>query len=162
VFDALPRNNGWMVIASMERQKQCSHMSAATKVQNIGICVAKTLPTVLAFAFLFFTEILRPFELTRISSKFQRALLAFARAEPQNGSIILDVHHTRASWEIVTAKRAFSGFGHRRFLFDNLITCFLSVDFLGFSLGFSQHQNVLNSHWSFDISRYNSTLFSSF
>jgi hypothetical protein len=66
----------------------------------------------LGFSFLFFTEIFCPFELARVSSKLQRALFAFAGAEPQEGSIVFDVHHARAGWEFVTAKRAFSGFRH--------------------------------------------------
>ena len=59
---------------------------------------------VLGFSFLFFAVIGCPFELARVPSKFQRALFAFARTEPQKGSVIFDVHHTCAGWEIVTAK----------------------------------------------------------
>jgi hypothetical protein len=35
---------------------------------------------------------------------------------------------------------------------------FLSGDFLCFSFGFAEHQNVLNTHWTLDVSRYNATL----
>jgi len=66
----------------------------------------------LAFSFLFLTEILGPLELARVSSKFQRALFTFARAEPQESAVVFYVHHACASWEIVTAERAFSWFWH--------------------------------------------------
>ena len=66
----------------------------------------------LPFSLLFLAEVLCPFELSRVSSKKQGTLLTFARTEPQDGSVVLDVHHACACWEFSPAKRAFSGFRH--------------------------------------------------
>jgi hypothetical protein len=58
----------------------------------------------LGFAFLFLAEILCPLKLTSVSFEVKRALLAFARAEPEDRPIILNIHLTCACWEIATAK----------------------------------------------------------
>jgi hypothetical protein len=58
----------------------------------------------LSFSFFFFAEISCPFELSRVPSKIQRALSAFACAEPQDRSIIPDVHHSCTCWKFAAAK----------------------------------------------------------
>ena len=109
------------------------------------------------FAFFFLAEILRPLQLPRISAEAQRALLAFSRAEPENRPVVLDVHHACASWEISSAKRAFSRFRH-----SLQLRIFLSGDLLCFAFCFSEHQDVLNSDWTFNVSGYNASFVSSF
>jgi len=66
----------------------------------------------LGFALFFFAEVLRPLQLSSIPAKVERALFAFVRAEPQDRSVVLDVHHACAGWEVGAAKRAFSRFRH--------------------------------------------------
>jgi hypothetical protein len=58
----------------------------------------------LGFAFFFFAEVRCPLKLARVSSKLQRAFLAFAGAEPHDGPVVFDVHHAGAAWESVAAK----------------------------------------------------------
>jgi hypothetical protein len=53
-------------------------MQSATKRNQLWENSWKLLLAVLAFSFLFFTEVFCPFELARVSSKFQRTLFAFA------------------------------------------------------------------------------------
>jgi hypothetical protein len=48
----------------------------------LGMVVSEPWLRVLAFSFLFFAEVFGPFEFAGVSSEFQRALFAFARAEP--------------------------------------------------------------------------------
>lgn len=70
----------------------------------LGAAASKRWVAVLASSFLFFAEVLGPFELACVSFEFQRAFFAFARAEPQDGSVVFDVHHACAGWEVVAAE----------------------------------------------------------
>jgi hypothetical protein len=65
----------------------------------------------LTFSLLFLAKVRCPFEPARISSEVQGAFSAFARTEPQNRAIILDIHHACACREIVATERTFSRFG---------------------------------------------------
>jgi hypothetical protein len=72
--------------------------------EKLGAALKRNCACGLGFAFFFFAEVLRPLQLPRVPPELQRALLAFAAAEPQDGAVVLDVHHACACWEVVSAE----------------------------------------------------------
>ncbi len=67
---------------------------------------------VLCFTFFFFTEVGCPLQLAGVASELQAALLAFAAVKPEDGAVVLDVHHAGSCGELCAAERTFTWFRH--------------------------------------------------
>jgi hypothetical protein len=66
----------------------------------------------LGFASFFSAVIFCPGQFSRVSVHYYAALATSARTEPQNGAIVLYVHHTRTLMKIIPAEGASSLFWH--------------------------------------------------
>ncbi len=67
---------------------------------------------VLGFAFFFFAEVGGPLQFTCVPMELEAAFFAFAGVKPENGAVVLHVHHACASGKFGAAERTFTRFRH--------------------------------------------------